>query len=110
MGLEELAARAARRGAIAVAVSALERASKLSADPARRCERMLGAAELAFQLGQSDLVGRLVDEASRLEAAAQQRGRMTWIRERFTDGVPGDPGRVALLVQAAEEALFRGEC
>lgn len=53
--LDELASRAERRGAT-VTVAALERAATLSHDSTRRGERLLRAAELAFELGRRDLV------------------------------------------------------
>jgi hypothetical protein len=64
--LARLASRAARRGATIDAVAALERAASLSDDAARRCERLLRAAELAFELGQHDLVEGLAKEAVQL--------------------------------------------
>jgi AAA ATPase-like protein len=51
--LEQVATRAQRRGAIAVAVAALERAARLSDDPALQGRRLLRAAELAFELGRA---------------------------------------------------------
>ncbi|CAA9219068.1 MAG: hypothetical protein AVDCRST_MAG04-532 [uncultured Acetobacteraceae bacterium] len=100
--LEQLASRAERRGATIVAVAALERAAALSDDAARRCERLLRAAELAFELGQHDLVEGLAKEAVELAPGPHQRARLAWIRESFTDGVPGDAARVQFLLEAAK--------
>src|ERR1700683_2337920 len=64
--LEEAAGRARRRGALAVAVIALQRAAELS--PARpRARRLLAAAELAFELGQRDLVLPILREVEQLD-------------------------------------------
>ncbi|MDP9495944.1 MAG: AAA family ATPase, partial [Actinomycetota bacterium] len=46
--LEQAAERARKRGAIAIAVAALQRAAHLSVEPARRATRLMRAAELAF--------------------------------------------------------------
>src|ERR1700683_992635 len=51
--LEEAAGRARPRGALAVAVPALQRAAELS-PPRQRPRRLLSAARLAFELGQRD--------------------------------------------------------
>jgi len=57
--LEVAATRAARRGAQAVAVAALERAAVLTRDPAERGGRFLQAVEWASDLGRPELVTRL---------------------------------------------------
>jgi DNA-binding CsgD family transcriptional regulator len=107
--LAQLASRAARRGATIDAVAALERAAALSDDAARRCERLLRAAELAFELGQHDLVEGLAKEAVQLAPGLHQRARLAWIRESFTDGVPGDPARVQSLLEAARRTSLVGD-
>jgi hypothetical protein len=63
--LEEAAGRARRRGALAVAVTALQRAAELS-PPGPRARRLLAAAGLAFELGQRDLVRSLLREVEQL--------------------------------------------
>ena len=63
--LEDSAARAHRRGAVLAAVASLERSAGLSGEPSRRGERLLRAAELAFELGRRDIVARLLREAGR---------------------------------------------
>ncbi|CAA9426105.1 MAG: hypothetical protein AVDCRST_MAG03-2904 [uncultured Rubrobacteraceae bacterium] len=107
--LEQLASRAERRGATIVAVAALERAAELSDDAARRCGRLLRAAELAFELGQHDLVEGLAKEAVKLAPGLHQRARLAWIQESFTDGVPGDPARVQSLLEAAKRVSLAGD-
>ena len=57
--------------------------------------RLLRAAELAFELGRRDLVGRLLGEVETLPLEPLDRARVTWIRESFDDGVTGGPVRRA---------------
>ena len=78
--VELLAVRLARRGAIGLAVAAARRAAVLSADSARRCSRLLRAAELAFEAGEPDLLQRLAREAEQLNPDGEQRARLTWLR------------------------------
>ena len=106
--VELLSVRLARRGAIGVAVAAARRAAVLSADSARRCSRLLRAAELAFEAGEPDLLQRLVREAGQLNPDGEQRARLTWLRSTFADTVPGDQGQMRSLVDAAELAADAG--
>jgi hypothetical protein len=41
--------------------------------------------------------------------AERRLARITWIRESFTDGVPGDAARVFRLVEAAQECAVNGQ-
>jgi DNA-binding CsgD family transcriptional regulator len=107
--LEATATRAQDRGATAIALGALELAASLTPDGAARARRLLAAAELAFQLGEPAAVGRLLDAAARLELTPHDIARMTWLREIFHDGTPGDPTAVAKLVAVAREASADGD-
>jgi DNA-binding CsgD family transcriptional regulator/tetratricopeptide (TPR) repeat protein len=106
--IELLSARLARRGAIGIAVAAARRAAALSADSARRCSRLLRAAELTFEVGEPDLLHHLVREAGQLNPDGEQRARLTWLRNTFADTVPGDPSQMRSLVDAAELAADAG--
>jgi DNA-binding CsgD family transcriptional regulator/tetratricopeptide (TPR) repeat protein len=106
--LELLSVRLARRGAIGLAVAAAKRAAALSADSARRCSRLLGAAEVALEAGEPDLLRRLADEAEYLSPDAEQRARLTWLRSTFADAVRDDPGQTRSLIDAAEAAAGAG--
>jgi hypothetical protein len=101
--LEEAAGRARRRGALAVAVTALQRAAELSS-PGPRAERLLAAAELAFELGQRDLVMPILREVEYLDPDPIQRARTTWIEELVQTRPLGDATRAASLIAAAEQA------
>jgi DNA-binding CsgD family transcriptional regulator len=106
--VELFSVRLARRGAIGLAVAAARRAAALSADSARRCSRLLRAAELAFEAGEPDLLQRLADEAELLDPDSEQRARLTWLRSTFTDAVRDDPGQTRSLIDAAEAAAGAG--
>src|SRR6266480_2001937 len=107
--LEAAANRAQDRGATATALGALELAASLTPDSTVRAHRLLAAAELAFQLGEPSAVGRLLDAAARLELTPHDIVRMTWLREIFHDGAPGDPAAVAELVAVARDASRDGD-
>ncbi len=106
--LELLSVRLARRGAIGIAVAAARRAGALSADSARRCSRLLRAAELTFEAGEPDLLQRLVREAEQLDPDSEQRARLTWLRNTFADTTPGDQGQMRSLVDTAEVSAAAG--
>jgi DNA-binding CsgD family transcriptional regulator len=106
--LETAAGQAQRRGATAIAVSALQRAAALSHAPLRG-GRLLRAAELAFELGRQDLVLGLLKEAGPLDLGPQEQTRVAWIRESFADGVPGDAARVRSLAEIADRAGADGD-
>ncbi|WP_285681544.1 AAA family ATPase [Actinoplanes sp. NBRC 103695] len=102
--LEAAAGRAQRQGGIAAGAAAMERSAELTGDPALRGERLLRAAELAFELGRSDGVKRLLAEADRVGLSERQRWRTAWIRDSFDDGVLGRAQAAWPLAQVAERA------
>jgi DNA-binding CsgD family transcriptional regulator len=87
--LEEVAARAQRRGSGYAVVAALEQAARLSPEPGRRADRLLRAADGAVELGWPQIVHRLLDDAGRLELSRQQSARLAWLRASFDDGLRG---------------------
>jgi DNA-binding CsgD family transcriptional regulator len=116
--LDEVAARACRRGAFASVVPALVRAAELSADPGDAARRRLRAAEAADLAGLTDVVltlteGQAPADQPLLQAdAALVRGRATRarfpaatseaLREAATAVAPIDTAREsALLLEAA---------
>jgi DNA-binding CsgD family transcriptional regulator len=106
--LEQAAARAQQRGAVAVAVSALRRSADLS-EGAARTRRMLGAARLAVELGRRDVVEPLLHEAGQLDLDELERARLTWIEETAVTRPLGDAGRFIYLTGAAERAGAAGD-
>jgi DNA-binding CsgD family transcriptional regulator len=107
--LEITAGRAQDRGAPATALGALELAASLTPLGPDRARRLLAAAELAFQLGDPPAVGRLLDSVARLELSPHDLAQMTWLREIFHDGAPGDLNAIARLVGVAREAAAGGD-
>ena len=105
--LEAAATLAQRRGGAGVAIQALHRAARLSDSP-QRVTRLLRAAELAFELGQHDLVLSLLEEAELVGLGPREHARATWIRESFVDGIPGDAVQVRSLVELAGRAAADG--
>jgi DNA-binding CsgD family transcriptional regulator len=106
--LEEAAGRARRRGALAVAVTALHRSAELS--PAgQRARRLLAAAQLAFELGQRDLVMPMLREVANLDPGPLERARATWIEEVVHTRPLGDAPRAASLIATAQQAARTGD-
>ena len=106
--LEQAGARARRRGAIAVAVTALRRAAELS-EPPSRSRRLLGAAGLAVELGRRDVVVPLLREVNELELGELDRARVTWVEETALTRPLGALERFTSLIAAAERAGAAGD-
>ena len=105
--LEDAGARARRRGAIDVAVTAMRRAAELG-EPASRSRRLLAAAGLAVELGRRDVVEPLLREVDQLDLGELDRARVTWVEETAMTR-PLDPRRFAALIAAAEHAGAAGD-
>jgi DNA-binding CsgD family transcriptional regulator len=106
--LEEVAGRARRRGALSVAFTALQRAAELS-PPTQRAQRLLAAAELAFELGQRDLVMPILREVEHLDPDPVERARASWIEEVVRTRPLGDARHIAALIATAERAGQAGD-
>ena len=107
--LEEAGARAQRRGGVAAAQAAVERAARLSTDPVQRVRRYLRAAELAFEWGRPDVVDRLLQETAALDIPDRERIRLMVIRERSEEGIQGAGTRRLTEVAAAAAADGRSD-
>ncbi len=106
--LEDAGRRALQRGATAVAAAALRRAAELS-EPAQRAGRLLAAAEIAFELGQRDVVVTLLREVEQLAPSPLERARATWIDEKIETRPLGDAARASALIAAADHAGEEGD-
>jgi DNA-binding CsgD family transcriptional regulator len=107
--LEAVAARAQRRGSGAAVIAALEQAARLSPDPEQRADRLLRAADGAVELGRPEIVGRLLDEAAKLDLPGQQRARLAWIRAAFDDGLRSGSADASALADLAESVAADGD-
>jgi DNA-binding CsgD family transcriptional regulator len=106
--LEEAGARAQRRGAIDVALTALGRAVQLS-DPNQRTGRMFATAELAFERGRPDIAIAMLRGIERLDLDRVEVARARWVSELLDARALVDEARVADLIAIAEEAGATGD-
>jgi hypothetical protein len=99
--LERSADRAQRRGGLAAAAAFLERATALTADPARRGARALDAAQAKFEAGGPGAAMELLVTAQLSPLDTLQRARLERLRARIA--FIGSRGRDApqLLLDAA---------
>ncbi len=110
--LEELARAARRRGAVTAAAAAFERAATLTADPQRKGDRLMAAAETAFELGRGDMVQRLLAEATPLALSSTGAARAAWLQQMTSGNVWSEPGAaktfvsIALQLSGAGDAAF----
>ena len=107
--LEEHAQIARRRGAVMVAAGALERAATLTAEPLRKGERLVRAAELVYDLGNVDIVSRLLSEAESLEVGPVDAARAAWLRQMISGAVWSEKGAAKTFVTIAERLRAGGD-
>ncbi|MHB6910572.1 ATP-binding protein [Streptomyces sp. DB-54] len=107
--LDQVALRAKGRGAAAVALTALERATALSEVPSGRVARLLGAAELGLELGRTDHAARLLRQAEQLELGVLEQARLLQLREGLEGDVATNTPRLHLLITTAERAAEAGD-
>ena len=107
--LDEHAHRARRRGAVTVAAAALERAALLTADPHARGERLVQAAELAFELGLVDVVRRLLTQAEAFVIGSLEAARLAWLRQMISGDVWVESGAANTFVRIARQMLEGGD-
>ena len=98
-----------KRGSVLGAIAALERSAQLTATTGPRARRLLLAAQLAFGLGRTDLVDRLVSAAESNHLAEADRARAEWLRELFSEGELGDSDRVRELCTLAARSSTSGD-
>ncbi|HEX5289347.1 MAG TPA: AAA family ATPase [Streptosporangiaceae bacterium] len=100
--LEQSAGRAQARGGMAAAAAFLQRAVELTAEPARRSERALAAAQASLQAGALDAAGELLAlAAGPLDELQQARTGLLRGQIAFASGAVSEaPG---LLMKAARQ-------
>ena len=99
--LERSAGRAQARGGVAAAAAFLQRSAELTADPARRAERALAAAQASFQAGAFEAALALLATAETGALDEFQRARVDLVRGQlaFASGLASDAP--PLLLKAA---------
>lgn len=107
--LAESADRAMRRGALAVAVTALERAVRLSNNAEQQGAWLLQAISWATEID-IELASRLVREVERIDLSPQQREEALWLHEVLVEKGRQWTGaaRVRPHVEMAERARLEG--
>ncbi len=107
--LDAVARRSQSRGGLSTAISALESAARLSGAVNEKSERLLRAAALAVDLGQSETMERLLREAELEQPPPRMRARFAWIREIGQPLIINDLARVSALTRFAADARTHGD-
>jgi DNA-binding CsgD family transcriptional regulator len=109
VALEQHALMARRRGAVMVAAAALERAAALTANAGRRGERLVRAADAAYELGAVDVVRRLLEQAEPLDVGELEAARLAWLQQMISGDVWFERGAAKTFVTIARRALAAGD-
>ncbi|MGO9822370.1 MAG: ATP-binding protein [Solirubrobacteraceae bacterium] len=107
--LDEHSVSARRRGAMTAAAVALERAAALTADPQRKGQRLVRAAEVAYELGFVDVVRRLLEQAAPLEVGSLEAARLAWLGQMISGDVWFEPGAAKTFVAIAQQMRDGGD-
>ncbi len=109
VALEDRAQDSVRRGAVAVAGAALERAAALSVEPRKKSERLLAAAEASYELGLVDDVRRLLDQISLPDLGKGAAARLAWLDAVISGDVWFETGATKTFVTLAHEIAESGD-
>ena len=107
--LERAWAGATSLGTTDVTLAALERAADLTPDTSRRCRRLLGAAELAVELGHLDWASKLIASIDPAGCETPDRTRIGLVRSLIEPGLAASGKAVDSLVEVATRAASVGE-
>ncbi|MFI6757627.1 AAA family ATPase [Micromonospora sp. NPDC050417] len=107
--LEAAAGSALDRGALGVAVTGLDRAAELTADPVRRSSLLLRAADLASQLHGGRFAAYLLAKTDPAQGDATDRGRLGLVRDIVEPGDMRDGARIDVLCDLALDAHAAGD-
>ena len=107
--LEAHAALARRRGAVAVAAAALERAAALTAAPARKGERLVRAAEIAYELGLIETARGLLQRVKPAEVGSLEVARSAWLQHMISGEIWVQPGAAKTFVAIATQMVSGGD-
>ena len=105
--LERHAVSARRRGAVMVAAAALERAAALTADPRRKGERLVRAADAAWELGAVDVVRACSQQAESLDVGELEAARLAWLQQMVSGDVWVERGAAKTFVTIARRRAAR---
>jgi DNA-binding CsgD family transcriptional regulator len=106
----EYHARTARgRGAVTAAGAALERAAALTANAHKQGDRLLGAAEIAYELGLVDVIRRLLPRAELLDLGPLEAARLAWLQQMLSGTVWFEVGAARTFVSIAERMRDGGD-
>jgi DNA-binding CsgD family transcriptional regulator len=101
--LERSAHQAQARGGMAAAAAFLQRSVALTADRARRTDRMLSAAEASFQAGDLEAVDEILNAVSAHPLDALQRGRAGVLRGQVAFTTGDGANATARTIEAARQ-------
>jgi DNA-binding CsgD family transcriptional regulator len=107
--LDAHAAVARRRGAVVAAAAALERAAALTPEPARRGERLVRAAEIAYELGLVETVRSLLQQVEPVEVGSLELARSAWLQHMISGDVWVQPGAAKTFVAISRQMLSGGD-
>jgi len=109
LDLVTAAANAERRGALDVAVAALDRAAALSIDPRRRATRLVEAAEIALGADRGqEIAARLLASVNLADLDPARRALFAWLQDAYGPSWSGSE-QIRSFVRAADEAGSSGE-
>jgi DNA-binding CsgD family transcriptional regulator len=107
--LDAHAAVARRRGAVAVAAAALERAAALTPEPVRKGERLVRAAEVAYELGLAEIVQRLLQQVAAVEIGPLEAARSAWLQHMISGDVWVQRGAAKAFVEISGQMHAGGD-
>ena len=107
--LASTARRARQRGAVAAAVSALERSAQLTVDESSRASRLLWAALAAAEMGDADTVERLVHRVDGVRLTGSAPARLAWLQETYLGAPWSGSIRLRTLLDVVDEMRLAGE-
>jgi DNA-binding CsgD family transcriptional regulator len=107
--LDDHAQTARRRGAVLVAAGALERAAALTSDPSVKSERLVRAAELAYELGLVEIVRRLLRQANPHDVGDLEAARLAWLQEMVAGDLWFEAGATKTFVTIARRMRDGGD-
>jgi DNA-binding CsgD family transcriptional regulator len=107
--LDAHAAVARHRGAVAVAAAALERAATLTPEPVRKGERLVRAAEIAYELGLVETARSLLQQVQAVEVGSLELARSAWLQHMISGDVWVQSGAAKTFVAISRQMLAGGD-